>query len=96
MGCLKSKSAKGNGEENPAEGKIVRLNTVTVETAPRGSVTIDTRETRSLGDVVYLDKAKSSATESRDKRLEEIKEKRRKEAEEDKRNAEMLFKVLGQ
>ena len=101
MGCIKSKSAKDDGEQLTAESTgdekkpNVKLNTVMIESAPRGSLTNAERDERSYADVKYLDKKKSVATEQRDKRLEELKASRRKEAEEDRRNATWLFKVLG-
>ena len=102
MGCIKSKSAKDGDEQltdkSTEEEKKpnIKLNTVMIDSAPRGSLTNAERDERSYTDVNYLDKKKSVATEGRDKRLEELKEKRRKEAEEDKRNAAWLFKLLGQ
>ena len=39
MGCLKSKSAKADGGATLPEERNVKLNTVVVETAPRGSLT---------------------------------------------------------
>ena len=102
MGCIKSKSAKDGGEhlsdKSTEEEKKpnVKLNTVMIDSVPRGSLTNAERDERSYADVKYLDKKKYVATEGRDKRLEELKENRRKEAEEDKRNAAWLFKLLGQ